>query len=60
MKSSIMQHFIGFYTICKYKNNLQRKKYNFYSDIITFDPSVYFLDLLMFIVSKQNEESIKG
>ena len=31
------------------KNGLQRKKYNFYLEIITFDPSIYTMDHPLFI-----------
>ena len=45
MNCHIMQHFIGVYTVCKDKIDLQRvlKKYNGL-EIITCDPSIYTMD----------------
>ena len=40
------------------KNELQRKKYNFYMEIIACDPLIYIMDHPKFIVSNQKEESI--
>ena len=40
------------------QNDLQRKKYIFYLEIITCDPSIYTMDHSKFIVSNQKDESI--
>ena len=40
------------------QNDLQRKKYNFYLEIITCDPSIYTMDHSKFIVSNQKDRSI--
>ena len=56
MKCGIMRHFIKVYTICKDKNVLQRKKYNFYMEIITCDPSIYTMDHAKFIVPNKKKE----
>ena len=45
------KHFITVYTVCYDKNNLQRKKCNFYLKIITCDPSVYTMGHPKFIAS---------
>ena len=40
MKCCIMQQLIRVYTVCYGKNNLQGKKYIFYLEIITGDPTI--------------------
>ena len=40
-------------------HNLKGKKYSFYLEIITCDPSVYTMDHPKFIASNQKEESIR-
>ena len=60
MKCCIMRHFIRVYTVCQAKNSLQRKKYNFYLEIIACDPMIYTMDHPKFIVLYQKEESISA
>ena len=50
-----MLRFVAFHQGIYFKDNLQRKKYNFYLEIITCDPSNYMMDHLKFIVSNQKE-----
>ena len=51
---------IRFYTICYDKTDLQRKQYKFYLKIMTYDLSIYTMDLPKFIVSRKKEESISA
>ena len=60
IKCRIMQHFIRVWTICQDKNNLQRKKIQFYLDNITCHPSIYTMDNLKFIVPNMKEKSISA
>ena len=53
-----MWHFIRVCTVCKYKNDLQREKNQYYLEIITCDPSVYAMDHLDLTVSNFFEDSI--
>ena len=58
MKCRIMLHFIRVYTVCRDKNDLQRKKHNIF--LQNYNPSIYTMDHPKFIVSNQTEESIKA
>ena len=48
------------YTVCYDKNNLRRKKCNFYLEIIACDPLIYKLDHPVFIASNHKEEAISA
>ena len=52
-----MQYFIWVYTVCYDKNDLHRKKYHFYLEIVTCDLSISTMDHPKFIVSNQKKES---
>ena len=51
-----MLHFIRVYTVCKGKEDLQTKEYNFLKYNLT-SPDMY-IDYPNFVVSNQKEESI--
>ena len=48
----------GLHYLLQAKNNLMRKKYNFYLEIKAHNPLIYTMDHPKFIVSNQKEESI--
>ena len=52
----IMRHFIRFSTVCEYKIDLQRKKYNIFSKIITCDT----IDLTIVCGFMENSVGFKG